>query len=362
MRDKKQMLIYILKRLILMFFTFVIILTICFFLIRLLPDNASVVAPGQDPEVYYMYQVALGRYQVDPSAPEGYSRVPLLVQYLNFWKNLFVPGSFIDSSGRVVELSRFGYSWIVKPMFSPVDILAERLPPTILINLYTMLIAVPIGLGLGIYMALKKNKWQDHFLSILIMVFISVPSFVYALLLQISVYASNLQDVIPPLMAGNIADELGNINWFSWKVTSSMILPVLAMSFGTIAGFSRYTRAELTEVLTSDFMLLARTKGLTRSQATIRHALRNSLVPIFPMILGEFLSILSGSLIIESIFGIPGVGNVFLSSITSPKGADYDLFLFVGMFYTLIGLAGGLIVDLSYGFVDPRIRMGGGKQ
>jgi ABC-type dipeptide/oligopeptide/nickel transport system permease component len=108
-------------------------------------------------------------------------------------------------------------------------------------------------------------------------------------------------------------------------------------------------------------MLLARTKGLTRSQATIRHALRNSLVPIFPMILGQFLSILSGSLVIEQIFGIPGVGAVFLNSIVSAKGADFDVFLFVGMFYTIIGLAGGIIVDLSYGFVDPRIRMGGGK-
>lgn len=361
MRDTKQMLIYIAKRLVLMLFTFIIILTLCFFLIRLLPDNAAVAAPGQDPEVYYMYQAALGRYVKDPTVPEGYSKVNIFIQYLNFWKNLFAPGHFTDSAGNVVEISRFGYSWIVKPLYSPVEILAEGLPPTIIINLYTMLISIPIGLGLGIFMALKKNKWQDHLLSVLIMVFISVPSFVYALLLQISVYATGMNDVIPPIMSGNIADIYGNINWFSWKTTSAMILPVVAMSLGTIAGFARYTRAELTEVLTSDFMLLARTKGLTRAQATIRHALRNSLVPIFPMILGQFLSILSGSLVIEQIFGVPGVGALFLNSIVSAKGADFDVFLFVSMFYTLIGLVGGLIVDLSYGFVDPRIRMGGGK-
>lgn len=104
---------------------------------------------------------------------------------------------------------------------------------------------------------------------------------------------------------------------------------------------------------------LLRTKGLTRFQATVRHAFRNSLVPIFPMILGEFISVLSGSIVIEQVFSINGVGNVFLTSITQ---SDYDLFLFVGMFYTIIGLVGGLIVDLSYGIVDPRIRMGGGKQ
>lgn len=137
-----------------------------------------------------------------------------------------------------------------------------------------------------------------------------------------------------------------------------MILPVLAMSFGSIAGYARYTRAELTEVLTSDFMLLARTKGLTRAQATVRHAFRNSLVPIFPMILGEILMMLSGSIIIETIFSVNGVGGLLLDAINN---RDLDVYQFVSMFYILIGLLGGLVVDISYGLVDPRIRMGGGK-
>ena len=126
----------------------------------------------------------------------------------------------------------------------------------------------------------------------------------------------------------------------------------------SIAGFTRYTRAELTEVLTSDFMLLARAKGLTRTQATINHALRNSMVPIFPMIVGEFISILGGSLIIENIFAVPGVGKLYLTSI---QKLDYDVFMFVSMFYVVIGLVAALMVDLSYGIVDPRIRIGGGK-
>jgi len=108
-------------------------------------------------------------------------------------------------------------------------------------------------------------------------------------------------------------------------------------------------------VLTSDFMLLARAKGLTKRQATVRHAMRNAMVPILPMIIGEFASVLSGSLIIEQIFGVPGVGALYLSSINL---LDYDVFLFVGMFYTLIGLSASILIDLSYGFIDPRIRMG----
>ena len=130
---------------------------------------------------------------------------------------------------------------------------------------------------------------------------------------------------------------------------------VLSLSFGTIAGLTRYTRAELTEVLTSDFMLLARTKGLTKAQATTRHALRNAMVPIFPSILGQFIGIIGGSLIIENIFQVPGVGAMYVESITK---LDYNMFMLLNCFYTFIGLLSGIVIDLSYGFIDPRIRMG----
>ena len=134
-----------------------------------------------------------------------------------------------------------------------------------------------------------------------------------------------------------------------------MLPAVLSLCLSSIAAYARYTRAELTEVLTGEFMLLARTKGLTRGQATMRHALRNSMVPIFPMILSEFVAVLSGSMIIENIFSIPGVGMLYLTSI---QVVDYDFFLLLSGFYTLVGLLAGIIVDISYGFIDPRIRMG----
>ena len=147
-------------------------------------------------------------------------------------------------------------------------------------------------------------------------------------------------------------------NYFSPSMLHSMALPIMAMSFGTIASLMRSVRAELTETLTSDYMLLARTKGLTRRQATLRHALRNSMVPIMPLIISEFVMVLSGSLIIEKIFGIPGIGSTYVSSILE---RDYSLFLAVSMFYTVISLVATLVIDLSYGLVDPRIRIGGGK-
>ncbi|MCR5079328.1 MAG: ABC transporter permease [Bacilli bacterium] len=324
---------YVLKRLVLMLFTFWVIFTICFFLIRALPVPL-ISAPGSDGE-------AIAR---EFREKMGYND-PLIVQYFNYFVRLFT----------ATDGGNFGYSFQIQWLASPWELLSSRFPPTVLINVYTMIFAVPVGLGLGILMALRKNKPEDHILSVVVMLVISVPSFVYAFLVQ---YLFGTVWGILPLTMAAVSDPAINGNWFSPIMFVSMLPAVISMSFGTIAGFARYTRAELTEVLTSDFMLLARTKGLTRTQATLRHAFRNSLVPIFPMILGEFISILSGSIIIESIFAVGGVGGLFLESINR---RDYDVFLFVGMFYVLIGLVGGLVVDLSYGIVDPRIRMGGKK-
>jgi ABC-type dipeptide/oligopeptide/nickel transport system permease component len=105
-------------------------------------------------------------------------------------------------------------------------------------------------------------------------------------------------------------------------------------------------------------MLLARTKGLTKAQATIRHAMKNCMVVVLPSIFGNFIGILGGSLIIEKIFGIPGVGGLTLNAI---QGRDYNIFILTTCFYTIIGLAASLVVDVSYGFIDPRIRMGSKK-
>lgn len=313
---------YILKRIGLLLLTLLIIMTMCFFLIKSLPltVRASI---GQDAE----------RIEALIQA-RGY-RDPILKQYFTYL-------------GRILQ-GDWGVGINMETNASVSEVFAKRLPATMLINVYAMIFSVPIGLGLGIFAALKKNKWQDHVISTGVMIFISVPSYVYAFLVQ---YIFCFKMGLPTVMSSLV--EAGG-SWLSWKMFVSTIPPVLALSFGTIAGFARYTRAELTEVLTSEFMLLARTKGLTRGQATLRHALRNAMVPIFPMILGEFVGIIGGSLIIEQIFAVPGVGRLYLSSITA---LDYDFFMMLSTFYTFVGLAAGIIVDISYGIIDPRIRMG----
>jgi ABC-type dipeptide/oligopeptide/nickel transport system permease component len=244
----------------------------------------------------------------------------------------------------------WGTSWKIEKMHGVGEVIASRLPPTVIINVYSLLFSIPLGILLGIFAAIKKNRWQDQLISVLIMLFISVPSYVYAFLVQ---YLFGYKLGWFPLQIAALADA-GN-SWFSFTMFHSMVLPVLSLSFGDVAGLARFTRAELTEQLSSEYMLLARTKGLTRSQATVRHALKNAMVPILPSIISMFVGVLGGSIVIEKIFGVPGIGDLFLTSINTK---DYDVFMAAGMLYTVIGLAANILIDLSYGFLDPRIRMG----
>ena len=314
---------YALQRTLYMIMVFFIITLMCFVLIRMLP--LPPVPPGDiHAEVILMRREAL-----------GYNK-PYMEQFMIFLRGLFTKFDW--------GLSEQLYTG--RPVL---DLFLEKLPATMIVNLYSILWTIPVGIALGIWAALKKNTWVDYTISTLTMVVISVPSFVYAFLIQY-ILCFKLR-LLPFVMKGGT-------DYFSWEMFKSIIPPILALSFGVIAGFCRTTRAELTEVLTSEFMLLARTKGLTKAQATVRHALRNCFVVIVPGIFGEFIGILGGSLIIEKIFSIPGVGGLTLNAISSQ---DYNVFILSTCFYTAIGLAASLVVDISYGFIDPRIRMGSKK-
>ena len=337
---------YICKRIGLMLMTFTIIFLTCFVLIKLLPINTEA-GFGQDTDKIIAQLNARGYFD------------PIPEQFVRYMKRILLDGDF--GIGFNMPEYRGRYVW---------DIFVEKLPPTILINIYSSLIAVPIGIALGIFAALKKNKWQDHVISTAVMVIISVPSFVYASLL---LYTICFKADLLPLKMMSYADVItaypdkglvyipGTPNWemyFNPKMFQSMLPAVFSMCFGSIAGYARFTRAELTEVLTSEFMLLARTKGLTRRQATVRHAMKNCMVVILPAVFSNFIGIMSGSLVIEKIFSVPGVGGLYLNSI---NGRDYNIFMMLTVFYTAVGLLASIVVDISYGFIDPRIRMGSKK-
>lgn len=314
---------YVAQRIALMLFTLLIITLICFVLVRMLPPAEL---PLNDPHT----AVIEARREA-----QGYNK-PYLVQFGIFLRNIF---------------TKFDWGLSDKLYFGQnvADIFLQKLPATVFTNLYSIILSIPIGIGLGIWAALKKNTWVDYFISTVTMVVISVPSFVFAFIIQYVL--SYKLGWFPFLMKAGT-------DWLSWDMFVSMLPAVMSLSFGVIAGFTRTTRAELTEVLTSEFMLLARTKGLTKAQATIRHALKNCAVVIVPAIFGEFIGIMSGSLVIEKIFAVPGVGNLYLNAINA---RDYNIFMLDSCFYTAVGLAAGIVVDISYGFIDPRIRMGSKK-
>lgn len=314
---------YVLKRIGLLIVTFFIIMTICFTLIKMLQPEVPMM--GAQAEAEEARREALGWNE------------PIMVQYGIYLCNIITDWDW-------------GTSWEIDYMKPTSEVIASRLPPTILLNIYSLIISLPLGILLGIFAAIKKNKWQDHLISTAVMVFISVPSFVYAFLVQ---YFLGFKTGWFPVIVSSLYDAGGS--WFTWPMFRSMVLPILSLSFGTIAGLARFVRAELTEALTSEYMLLARAKGLTREKAIARHAMRNAMVPVLPMILSLFLGIMGGAMITETIFAVNGVGKLYLQSI---RTLDYDMFVTTSMFYTFISLASIIITDLSYGFLDPRIRMG----
>ena len=316
-----RLFLYICKRLALMVLTFLVIATLCFFLIKLLPLPA-IKEQGRDVALLLQRREAM-----------GYGK-PIYIQYLLYWKHLLRFDLGLGEQMYVgQEVSR---------------IILDKIPYTVAVNLYAILLAIPIGLGLGIFAALRKNHWQDHVISTAVVLFISVPSYVYAFLVQ---YVLCYRTGLFPLTAASRQE----VALLSLPMLRSMFPAILSLAFGTIAALTRFSRAELADAMTEDYMLLARTKGLTRGQMIRRHALRNAIVPIFPMILGEFVGILGGSLIIEGIFSIPGVGSLYTTAITV---RDYNFFMALTFFYTLIGLLSSLMVDISYGITDPRIQMG----
>ena len=318
------MLKYVLKRIVLMLFTFFVITTICFLLIKMLADEMPT-----DNNLSAQIQA---RWEA-----LGYNK-PLLVQY----------GIYLNN---IITKWDFGTSWYLERMKPVTEVMGKRLLPTVLVNFYSLIISIPLGILLGIIAAIRKNRWEDQVISVLIILFVSVPSYVYAFIVQYLFYSKwHIVDK-PTILA---LDDAGG-SYLTWAMFKSMIPAIVSLSFGEIAGLCRFTRAELTETLTSDYMLLARTKGLTKGQATVRHALKNAMVPILPMIISSFIGILGGSMIIEQIFAIPGVGELYIKSI---QQLDYDVFMLDSIFYTFVGLLAGIVVDISYGFIDPRIRMG----
>ena len=297
---------YIFERFGAMVITLLLIMCLSFMIIRLMPMSIF-----ENPEIPPETQKAMeDKYHLND---------PMLVQLYYFVK------------GVVTELD-FGESIKLKPGRPVFELIVSRIPPTVVLNIFSLIISIPLGLIAGTAAALKRNTWVDTLISFAIVLLISIPSFVFASLLQYSL--TFVWPVFPPLY-------------------------IFALALGPIATIGRYLRGELIENLNSEYLLLARTKGLTRTQATVRHAFRNSLIPIANILISLLTGILGGSMVIENMFGVPGMGGQLVNSV---QIGDHFLTVALLIFYAAISLVTVLLVDLSYGIIDPRVRVGGGNK
>lgn len=308
------MLRYTLKRLLYMVISLFIIITITFFLMKLMPGS-----PFNDEKLSDEQKTILNeKYGLND---------PLPVQYANYMKNV-VKGDFGNS-----------FQYDNQPVW---DLIKPRLVPSLQMGLFAMVIGVITGAILGVIAATRQNTWVDYLATFISVIAISVPSFVLAVLLQY-VFAVRLQ-------------------WFpvaGWEGISTAILPSLALSAVVLATVARYIRAEMIEVLSSDYILLARAKGNSTSKVLFGHALRNALIPVVTILVPMLAGILTGTLTIENIFGVPGLGDQFVRSITTN---DFSVIMAITLLFSTLFIVSIFIVDVLYGLIDPRIRLQGGKK
>lgn len=306
---------YILKRLFYLVLTLLIIASITFFMMKALPGtpytNQAKMSPAQLTMMNHKY---------------GFDK-PLVVQYFVYLGNLLhgdLGTSFQFNNQPVTQL------------------IGDHIGPSMQLGLQAMIIGSILGIILGSIAAIKKNTWVDALATIVSILGISIPSFVLAILLQFY-FGYKLQ-------------------WFPvalWHNFSSSILPTLALAAFPLASIARYMRTEMVDVLSSDYIELAKAKGDKTSEVITKHAIRNSLIPIITVIGPMAVTIMTGSMVVESIFSIPGIGSQFVQSILTN---DYPTIMGLTLFYSLLMVVIILIVDILYGVIDPRIRLGkGGK-
>ena len=333
---------YVLKRLLYMVIVFLLVSLLMYSIYNLIPTDPAraqlePMKTSLKPDEYEQrYQMLRQQMGLDD---------PLIVRYLRwigFWPD--VNG---DLNGMLQ--GNFGYSQIYKTDVA--NVLPSRMLNTIYINIFSTLVALAITIPLGIYCAVHKRSKTDNAVQVLSIVGYSIPVYIIALIF-IWLFAVTLR-WLPVFGMQTPGNNFTGVRAFLDKVYY-MTLPVLVMTVGSLGGMTRYVRAAMIEALSMDYIRTARAKGLREKVVIYSHAWRNALLPVITVLIGWFISIFSGSLIIEQMFALNGMGQLYYQGLMNN---DFELALAIQMFYVLIALVGQLITDLSYGIVDPRVRV-----
>ncbi|MNW41832.1 Dipeptide transport system permease protein DppB [compost metagenome] len=308
---------YIFKRLALAAATILIILMVLFLMLEYMPGS-----PFNDEKITAAQRAVLdAKYGLDQ---------PVFFRFIDYVKSMLT--------------GDFGVSYVIQKNMPISTMLEARLPVTIQIGAQAILLGTLIGLILGIIAALRHNSIIDTLTTFISVIGVSFPSYVFALALSFFLGSK--------------------LHWFPIlyspaKPIVSSILPTIALSMFTIATVARFARSEMIEVLNSDYILLSESKGVTKRRLIFIHALRNALIPIITVLAPLVVTLMTGSLVIEQIFSIPGIGSLLVTAI---QINDYNVILAVTFIYSIMFIGIMLLVDILYGIIDPRIRLAKGEK
>lgn len=303
------MLRYILKRIFSAVITIFFVITITFFLMKAIPGDPFTAEKMPNAEIR---AAMMAKYGLDQ---------PLMTQYITYLKN-FISGDF-------------GVSYM-KVGLTVNQVIAAGFPFSLYIGVYASAIVIVCGICGGVICALRQNKFIDRFFMVLSTLGATIPSFVLATgFLYI------------------FSKTLGLVPAFGVDVATGYIGPIVVIGAFSLAFITRLTRTSLLEVMQQDYIRTARSKGISEFRVIYKHALRNALLPVITYIGPMVASIVTGSFVIEKVFGIPGIGNLFTNSIVN---RDYSLILGITVFFAVLLVLSVLVVDIIYMFVDPRIK------
>ncbi|SFL36815.1 oligopeptide transport system permease protein [Gracilibacillus orientalis] len=306
---------YIFQRIIYMVITLFIIATATFFLMKLLPGSPFNDLGGKMTEA--QEQLLMEKYGLDEPVPVQYAK--------------YMAGMVQGDLGVSFQYDNRNVT----------DIILTRLGPSAHLGAQALIIGSILGIILGMTAAIRHNTWWDYTSNVLAVIGISIPSFVFAGLLQ---YYFAVQWRLFPVSF--------------WEGPIYTVLPTIALMIFPMAICARFMRSEMLEVLGSDYIELARAKGVSNNTIMFKHALRNAVIPVITVLGPMTVSLMTGTLVIEQIFAVPGIGEQFVRSINTN---DYPVIMGTSMLFSVMFIVIILIVDLLYGLIDPRIRITGGK-
>lgn len=308
---------YILKRLAISIVTVFLVLFFLFLMLEFMPGS-----PFNDEKLTET-QLALlnAKYGLDQ---------PFFTRFFNYLRLVIFEGDF-------------GVSYAIQKDVAVNTLISGRVMITIRIGLQAIFLGTVIGLLLGLVAALRRNTWIDTGATMISVVGVSVPSYVFAL---------------------GLCFFLGyKLKWFPItynmsKPLLSSVLPTISLSMFVVANVARFLRSEMIEVLNSDFMLLVKAKGVKKKNVVMKHGMRNALIPVITVVAPLMVSLMTGSLVVEKIFAIPGMGSLLVTAI---QVNDYNIVIALSFIYSILFIGVMLVVDILYGVIDPRIRLSSGS-